>query len=244
MQRKLVFSVIHYCKHCGTLLEEDAKVCPFCGKTVELSAPKPEPTESPVAESAPVQKAAPKKLQISARTLLIGIGAIALVAVIMIITVCIQYFAPVPAVERFEALKNKDYDVLESLAPAEFWEAMAPSNQTAEQYIDKRKDFLKRSMASTSTGTLQFDIVDREATPSEDLDKIKDILQERYNISPSRVKAGQNLILKVTESHTDSLYSICEMYEIAIQIDSDWYLWNNTSNQFLIHNLIEPSFFG
>lgn len=242
--KKVGVPMIHYCKHCGTLLEKDAKVCPFCGKTVELSAPKPEPTEPPVAESAPVQKAAPKKLQISAKALLIGIGVITFAMVIAIVIVCVQYFAPIPAVERFEALKNKDYDVLESLAPAEFWEAMAPSNQTAEQYIDKRKDYLKRSMAFTSTGTLKFDIVDREATPNEDLDRIKDILQEHYGISPNRVKVGQNLILKVTQSVTDSLHSVSEMYVIAIQIDSTWYLWSRTSNLFLIHNLIEPSFFG
>ena len=231
--------MLHYCKHCGTVTEDNVQICPFCGKTMEISTHKPESAEPPVVESTPAEKPAPKKFQISAKALLIGIGAIALVAVITIVIVCIQYFAPVPAVERYEAFRNADFEELESLAPPEYWEAQRRSYESVEESFERCKS--NCAACIKPAGEISTDIIDRSMATSAHLDQIKEILQEKYEIRPNQVKGGQVLILRHTAHLPDGETSTYFEVVTAIQIDSGWYLWSSNERSFRIDHWISFS---
>ena len=219
------------CKHCGALLEDDAKVCDFCGSAFEIpeSAPQQQeqPAELPAEESTPV----PKK-GINKKKLFIAGGAL-LGVIVLVVAICFLCFGHYYAVHKYESVMNGNFRQLKTLAPAEYWEQKAKENDlSVREYIDKRIESLEKNFESNKESWQEkygdhfyrsLEVVDSEEVTKEVLSGIKDALQETYNIKPSRVHSAHTLILKITFKGSEKSNTHATVVT-AIQIDSQWYL--------------------
>jgi hypothetical protein len=231
--------MIHYCKHCGTLLAEDAKVCSFCGKALETPRPEPKPAESPVDTPTEQPTKSPAKFhwqtlkeKFTKKQLLIA-GGIALGVIVLAVAVYLLFLNPHIALNKYADVHNGNYRNLESLAPKEFWEQVAQSTTTSvESYINKKEESLKKTYDTLKEqdsylyGTLQsktYHITDTQKISEIDLNGIKDSLQKRYDIAEHRIGTAYNLIVKVVY-HGSERDDTRVAYVTSIQIDGKWYL--------------------
>jgi hypothetical protein len=219
--------MMRYCKHCGSLQEEDVQVCGFCGAVLEVITPEPVPQEQPSETPASAPRKIPKK------PLLIG-GGILLAVVILAVAVYLLFFGHHYAVLKYESVMNGNYMLFESLAPKEYWEdAAAKKGLSIKEYLDQREESLEKtrkeyvkSMESDygKNFSRSLQVVDSEEISEKELSSIKDSLQETYGIAPSRVKSARTLIVKFTLKGADKSHTDAGVLK-AIQIDSQWYLF-------------------
>ena len=218
--------MMRYCKHCGSLQEEDVQVCGFCGADLEVTTPEPVPQEQPSETPASAPRKIPKK------PLLIG-GGILLAVVILAVAVYFLFFGHHYAVLKYESVMNGNYMLFESLAPKEYWEdAAAKKGLSIKEYLDQRKESLEKtrkeyvkSMESDygKNFSRSLQVVYSEEISEKELSSIKDSLREHYDIAPSRVQSARTLILKITLQGSDNSRTTAGVID-AIKIDSQWYL--------------------
>ncbi|MBE6959520.1 MAG: zinc ribbon domain-containing protein [Ruminococcaceae bacterium] len=220
------------CKHCGALLEDDAKVCDFCGAVLEVPKFEPAPEKVAVAE-APVQEVteAPTKKPFSKKKLFIIIG-IAIGVIAVAVAVLLLFFNPHVAVSKYEAVLNGEFDKVESLAPQECWNTAAKqSKMDTDKYIDTltetlEKNHLKKLAQESILGkfvSIKLQVLNTEELNDTDMTGVKEALEETYGIDQSRIKSAYKLFLKVVSKGTKESSSVASMVT-AIKIDSEWYL--------------------
>ena len=216
-----------YCKHCGSFLDEDAKVCDFCGTVLEIpQAEAPQP-EQPVDTPTP----APKKW-LTKKKLLIA-GGVLLAIVLVAVAVYFLCFGHYYAVHKYESVMNGNFKQLKTLAPTEYWEYLAKKKGVSvNDYIDDGIESLQKRWDDTQSALEEIygdnyhiilTVVDSEALDADIFSKLKDALKEDYNISPSRVGSARTLILKVHGEGSKLDYTNASVV-YAIQIDAQWYL--------------------
>lgn len=229
--------MLRCCKYCGALLEAETKVCEFCGKALESPQPEPTPEPEPVVQEAVPEltteepSPAPKK-KLSKRTLWIA-GAALIAVIALVLAIVLPPLACLTAVQTYEDIINGDYADLKDLAPQEYWElAVAGSSTTVDTYLRRFTDRLKDQAEQSREKLEQFygkdhtvsiKIVEHEKVSTDDLNGIRDYLEENFGISPNRIKSAYNLILKLTRKGTEYSRSVIA-YVAAVQIDSQWYL--------------------
>ena len=225
------------CKHCGALLEDEAKVCDFCGAILEVPAPvepAPQPIETAVATEA-LPEPTPKK-KIPKKKWFI-FGGIVLAVIAIAVAVNMLFFSPHTAVRRYETVINGEFDELKSLAPQEYWDYVAESSgKTVEQYIETLVKNRKESyLAQTSNEdsfygkflSTKIQVLDTEEISAAELSGIKDTLDEMYGIDASRVGSAYRLCLKITSKYSKESSSLAGT-TTAIKIGSKWYLIRST----------------
>ena len=124
--------MIQYCKNCGSLLDQDATVCTFCGTSYTPESPVVEPAE-PTEATSPVEKTSPTPLTARQKKTLIIAGITLLSAIILALTVYFLPFGTRHAVAKFQAVANGDLLQVESLAPAEYWDTQAAQQDCSRQ---------------------------------------------------------------------------------------------------------------
>lgn len=222
------------CNHCGALLEDDALACPHCGTAYESATAEPV-IPLKVTEESP-KPATKKKLSKKAFFFIAGGVLVAVVAIIIAIN-CIQLSAPLPAVELYGAILNGNTGHLADLAPIEYWEQVA-YNTTADEFIERKAQELAYTFGNRPYHK-SHDLVDNETVSKDELNSIRNWLQESYQISSDRVKSAQQLILKVVDRDSDIIYTSTNAM-IAVQIDSKWYLLHKYDEySFIIHDHIK-----
>ena len=227
------------CKHCGALLEDEAKVCDFCGAVPEI--PKVEEPASQVPAEAVTENIpapAPKKKFYKRKWFIIGCIALALVLAAVAVIACMQISAPMQAIAYYEEILNGDCTHLIELAPMEFWEPLTKEYDSMDECLANLTRYIE-AIYKSSERSISAKVVDRELLSKEDLISITDILQERYDISPDRVTSAQQLIIKFVYQYPDDTITSASLL-IAIQIDSEWYLWDESRGVFLLYNWAYP----
>ena len=218
----------YYCKHCGALLDEDAKVCDFCGSALEVSQAEAPHQVQPVDAPAP----APKKW-LTKKKLLIA-GGILLGIVVIAVAVYFLFFGHYYAVQKYETVMNGNFKQLKTLAPEEYWVYLANNKGVSvSDYIDNRIESMEKNWADTQFNReeiygdnyhISLTVVDSEVLDADLLLKLKDALKRDYNILPSRVVTARTLILKVHGEGSKLDYSGAAVV-YAMQIDAHWYLF-------------------
>ena len=227
--------MIHYCKQCGTLLEEAAKVCPFCGCACEDETPQSTPAE--ISDEIPA--AAPKKR--SSKVFLIA-AVILLGAIIIATAVYLVFFNPattinqhysVAAVDHYYSVVLDNIDQVGSLAPNEYWTLYASRIEyTPEKYIESEirtaENRLSRWTAHNQDYygedfSLQYKVIDQELFTEQEVEKIAGILETDFGIKKYQVTSAYHLFIKITTEGTEYkntyVRPVC-----AVQIRSEWYL--------------------
>ena len=230
--------MLNCCKHCGALLEDEVNVCPFCGKTLEAPraepAPQEQPAEVPVAVAEEVTETAPQHplKKLTPKHLLIG-GGIALAVIIAIVAVSLIFFSPNAAVSTLEAIVNGNFERYEALAPAEYWEARAKTNnQTVEEFLDYQIRFLEQETEQFKDAqpdirgepvSKTFHLVDSAPVSKQDLEGVRSAIEEEWGISADRVKDVRFITVRYEKKWTN--YSKNATFSCyTVQIDSQWYL--------------------
>lgn len=227
--------MIHICNHCGAILEDDAKVCSFCGAILEVKNAESEQTDQAPAElsvDTPTSTPLTKKQK---KTLIIA-GAVLLGTILLALAVYFLFFGSHHAAAKYESVANGNYRQLETLAPKEYWEALAKkSQQSVPEYLNKRMESLKNDEELAGNYEEKFgknysvsiEVVSSDPVSQEDLSVYKDALQKKYGIDPSRVHAAHHVILKLVHSGAKLTRASSHCVK-AIQIDAQWYLMQYT----------------
>ena len=218
---------MRYCKHCGSLLEDDAQVCSYCSAILEVAGPEPDPQ----AQSGEAIAPAPKKM-LNKKPFFIT-GGILLGIIILSVAVYFLFFGHYYALHKYESVMNGNFKQIKTLAPEEYWEKVAKSSKlSVNEYLKKRIEYLEKDEDPHAKYMREFygddysvsvKIVDSEEISQKVLSEIKKSLKERYDIDPNRIKSGQKLFLKTVISGTKNTNTIPSAIA-AIQIDAQWYL--------------------
>ena len=125
----------------------------------------------------------------------------------------------------------------------EFWETAAQQKgQSVDEYLSRKSSEIERTFGSSKT-SYSLEIVYREAVSNDEQKSIKSTLEERFGITPHRVKSIQRLILKENYRYGE-FTGTSGILIIAVQIDSQWYLINERYNDlFVICGLISDGMY-
>ena len=245
MQRKCVI--------CGIEVEENAPVCPKCGTLKPTEAPKivvlppkKEKHQSPEESTTPEEPTSQFPGWVKTKLLPAVIGAAVLL--LLIILVGRNLYGPaaprqttppkapttpadtsVAVLDQYFALSNGAVDILEQMAPPEYWDYMAQSeNMTRTQYLEMlksqriaaREALIRENGSYTIGGSIQYS----GDLPSDALPRIASFLNEKYGIDPSTVTSGQELLVyrKMTTENGKQTLPYLTVYRISI--GGKWYL--------------------
>ena len=138
------------CKHCGSLLEDEATVCNFCGTAFEHSKPMeaapqmPAETVSEDTAATPSKKRSPKKKLLIVCGIAVGIIAIAVAAYLLF------YYPSTPvaaaaAVDKYFSVMLGNADQAESLAPEEYWIKESHNGiRSKEELLEQQTTYIDR----------------------------------------------------------------------------------------------------
>lgn len=214
-----------FCRQCGAQLEDDAVKCEACG--YELV--KPEAAAQPEGEN--TQAPAANKLN----NKMIGIIAGAAAALVVLIVVLVLVFSGggyKKSIDTYiKALTTGDSDLIEALAPEEYWDYMAEKSvvstnkvvsayaKTYDTYNDKLEDTFGKDLRIT------YKITDEDSLSKSQLNNIRDTVNGTYDIANKSVTEGYELELEVTfQGKKDERSQEATVY--VVKIDGKWYLCN------------------
>ena len=227
--------MIHCCKKCGALLEDEAKVCDFCGTVLDLAnatEDAPQAAEPVAAETAAIpQKRSPKKKLLIVGGIALGVIAIAVAAFLLF------YYPSTPvaaatAVDKYFSVVLGNADQAESLAPEEYWIKEAGRYQSTESYLERQIAYIdsyyeawteSRKEAYGDDFTFEYKVIDSELLTGDEADEIASALVSEYDISKSRISFIYRLFIKTTtEGSVKKNVYARQVY--AVRIGSAWYL--------------------
>ncbi|MBE6960634.1 MAG: zinc ribbon domain-containing protein [Ruminococcaceae bacterium] len=223
------------CVICGIELDETVTVCPKCGTK--------NPTENPEFQVIPKQTpAVSKKANRKALPFLLGGAAVVIVAVaVLVITLMggIPESAPSPAptlIDNCLALMNGNLDVLEQMAPDEYWEFLAqyPFMKTKDEYLAMRKEdytkYFNDRDKQYSSFKVTGEIISEADMNEKTLQETAKTLFSYYGISEISVTSGKELTVQWAVTTSDESWKTPPEVLSAVEIDGVWYLVYHTDD--------------
>lgn len=229
-----------YCAKCGAEVEQNSAFCFACGTLITKENPaldeppvilQPQPVPEPeappemvVAPDEPPEQPKKRKLR---KPLWIAILAVAAI-VAAVIAWQVLDTSYEDALKTYVAVCNGDLDKVQQLAPAEYWETMAGKNGTAMDAIkEERKAQESRDNSYTQLfgEDMQFTAkcVHSEPAEAESMEKLRTLLEEKYGISPEKVKEA--VLLEVYTRWEGSLEEMSNLDKFcAVKIGTQWYI--------------------
>lgn len=244
-----------FCHNCGSQVPQAAPAPQFI--PVEQAQPQFIPAEpvAPAPQYIPAQQAqpqfvpayqpapqfvpaAPAKKKVSKKALIIG-GVVAAVAVIAVVLIFVlgggAASSPQRALDNYVALMNGDTSMMEDLAPAEYWEYVAEEEgMTKKQLLAEWKMEIAENVADMkqdygSNYKVTGKILDEQNMDNNTLKKITAGLT-KYGIKENSIKAGKELSIKLTLTHSEGKEDAPVRTLGAVQIGDSWYLVNYYEN--------------
>ena len=217
------------CVICGIEIDEGVAVCPKCGMQ--------NPTEIPEFQVIPKQTpTVSKKAKEKVLPFILGGAAVVIVAVVVLVIVLFGGAtdpAPPPAptlIDNCLALMNGNLDVLEQMAPDEYWEFVArvPWNKTKDEYLAMEKESYTKHFSNRDKLYNSFKVTGEiisEADMNENtLQKTAETLFFYYGISKSSVTAGKELTVQWSITTSNNSWKALPEVLSAVKIDGVWYL--------------------
>lgn len=229
-----------YCAKCGAEVEQTSAFCFACGTLITkenpaldeppvIVQPQPVPESETPPETAVAPDALPEqpKKRKLGKPLLIAILAVAVVVAAVVVWQVLDTGYE-DALETYVAVCNGDLNKVQQLAPAEFWETMAGENGTAMDAIKeerKAQESRDNSYAQLFGEDMQFtaECVHSEPAEAESMEKLRTLLEEKYGISPEKVKEA--VLLEVYTRWEGSLEEMSNLDKFcAVKIGTQWYI--------------------
>ena len=228
------------CVICGIELDETAAVCPKCGTHNPTEAgDSPFISIEPAAPVVPAVAVTPKTPAKKKRKLLPFILGGAAVAIVAVAVLVIALFGgateptPTPAptlIDNCLALMNGNLDVLEQMAPDEYWEFVArvPWNKTKDEYLAMEKESYTKHFNNRDKQYSSFkvtgEIISEADMNEKTLRKTAETLFFYYGISESSVTAGKELTVQWAITTSGNNWKTLPEVLSAVEIDGVWYL--------------------
>ena len=222
-----------FCGNCGTELQDGAVFCASCGQSVSETPVAP---VAPVASATPVAPVVPENTPANApkdkKKFLIPaiIAAVVAVIVVVLIFVFTGGSEPEDAVENYiDAYYNGDYDAYVDIYPDEIWEyrekeydsPMMDEDEYEEEYKEDMLVELEEEVGKNPR--VSYEIIDKEELDEDELDEIRDNLNESYNLDKDDITAAYELEVKLTLKGDDG-EDIQEGTLTVYEYDGDWYV--------------------
>ena len=213
-----------FCNNCGSVMEDDAVFCTNCGAKEAPAAP-----VAPAAAPNYSYAGTPQQPEGGKKGLPFAlIGAIAIVAVVILAIVLFAGGGHKDVAKNLEAVLNGKANKLESLAPKAFWEYMEDEHDVElkdlkEDFEDNYEDALDE-LEDEYGKNVKFTV---KVTDSEKMDKddVKDIakaIDKSYDIDKDKIKAAYELELEMTIKGKDEKDEQ-DMDIVAVKISGKWY---------------------
>ena len=209
-----------FCPKCGKPFEENASNCAYCG------AKNP---AAPAAANNTVNEIVNKAKSLNKKNIAILAGAV--VAVVLVIILISSLFGGgyKKAIDNFLDFSVKgDVDVLEKLAPEDFWEELEDEYDVKVKDIeDTIEDMLEAQIEKLEDDygknvKVKYKVIEKEKMDEDDLDDIKDDLKDSYGIAKKSVKKGLEVEIEATiKGKEDEDTNEIELR--LVKIDGDWY---------------------
>ncbi len=212
-----------FCPKCGKPFEENASNCAYCG------ARNP---DAPAASVNPkVNEIVNKAKSLNKKNIAILAGAVvAVIVVISLLVTLIGSSGYKKAIDNFFDFTIKgDVDVLEDLAPEDFWEELE------DEYDVKLKD-IKKELEDSFEEQLEdledeygknlkvkWKVIDKEELDEDDLDDLKDTLKDTYGTAKKSVKKALEVEIEATLKGRDD-EDTDEQEMILVKIGNKWYI--------------------
>lgn len=217
------------CVICGIDIDETVTVCPKCGTQ--------KPTENPEFKVIPKQTpTVSKKAKGKVLPFILGGGAVALIAVVILL-VCLFGGTPTPEpsapptlIDNSLALMNGNLDVLEQMAPDEYWEFVAqnPFKKTKDEYLSMRKEDYTKYFNDRDKQYDSFvvtgEIISEADMNETTLQKTAEILFTDYGIPENSVTAGKELTVQWAVTTSDKTWKTPPEVLSGVEINGIWYL--------------------
>ncbi|MBO5323258.1 MAG: zinc ribbon domain-containing protein [Oscillospiraceae bacterium] len=234
------------CVICGIELDENVAVCPKCGThdptepgdspfiTIEPAAPVV--IDAPATVAVSVKPVAPAKKKAKPLPFILGGAAVVIVAVaVLVITLFGGAPEPAPSpeptlIDNCLALMNGNLDVLEQMAPDEYWEFVArvPWNKTKDEYLAMEKESYTKHFNNRDEQYSSFkvtgEIISEADMNEKTLQKTAETLFFYYGISESSVTAGKELTVQWAITTSGNSWKTLPEVLSAVEIDGVWYL--------------------
>lgn len=211
------------CICCGTALAEDAVLCPECGAEIREIAM---PTESKE-----------EKTRKPAKTVFIGIAALAAVAIVFLL------FSMAFAKPYTTALDNYyfftltgDEDAFKALAPEEYWDWYE------ERYSRDLEDLMAdRAEQLEASAEFYEDFIGENTRFSYDFRKISkytdhqvemfgECLEDTYDIDADSVTRAYHLFMDVTIQGENGVQVVPDISLGVIEIEGVWYIFSPSNS--------------
>ena len=229
-----------FCGNCGARVDAVEQAQQENNNNVNVNAPEEQNTSCDCGCEANSNGEAPKgasnfindfinKLKNKDKNAIIIVAGIAAVLVLCVVLVfALSSGGAAGAVEDYYALElDGDADVIEDLAPESVIKDFEKKyNVDVDDVIEVTEkayeDKLEKYEREDEDYSFEYDIIDEFDLTEDELDSLKDILKERYDISRSDVTDGKKICMRAVAETKDgdtASYST----EYAVKIDGDWY---------------------
>ncbi len=209
-----------FCPKCGKPFEENASNCAYCG------AKNP---AAPAAANNTVNEIVNKAKSLNKKNIAILAGAVVAVVVVIILISSLFGNGYKKAIDNFLDFSVKgDVDVLEKLAPEDFWEELEDEYDVKIKDIeDTLEDVLEAQIEKLEDDygknvKVKYKVIEKEKMDEDDLDDIKDTLKDSYGIAKKSVKKGLEVELEVTIKGKED-EDTQEIDLTLVKIGGNWY---------------------
>lgn len=221
-----------FCNICGNQLEDQATFCPNCGTACQAAPMQQAPQANPVNNMmGKVNNFSQNYVQAAKKDKKLWIAPVAIVAVLVII------FALIFGGGSYKQPLDDQIDILLGKASKAQLKRQYPKEVIEERDIDINEswDDYKEDKKDTQeywedilgkNPKIKYKITDKEKLDKDDLDEIKDQLEDEYDIKPSKVKKAYKLEMDMTFKGKDEEIEQ-ETEAIVVKIGNQWYDLSN-----------------
>lgn len=207
-----------FCKNCGTQIPDDSAVCSNCGTS---TAPA-KPTEGSFDVNALVKKVTGNKYFIPAVA-----GVAALLVIILFVSTLGGNAKVKPIKNYYNSILNEDLDKYLSLFPEEVIEYKEENSWYGdyEEYVeDSFEDSIEYWEDEYGKDVkIKVKVTDKEKMDEDDLDDLKDLLKDNYDLSKKSVTEAWEIECDVTFAGKDD--EDTDDYDfIVFKYEGTWYL--------------------
>jgi len=214
-----------FCKSCGNELPDDASFCGSCGSMCEAAAPA-EPVGYAPAPEGTEGYGYPMPENKNKKPIIIGAIAGGVVLVVVLLILLLSGGGPESALDNMVDYSQGDFDVLEDLAPEQYWDYYEEKKgESVDELIEKTEKQYEAYAEMMAEVDYDYEVLEEEELSESQIRAINEYLVEEYGFEKDSVSEGCELKYEITASTGGKSNTETETGTF-LEIDGDWYIVN------------------
>jgi len=205
-----------FCSGCGNELPDEARFCGKCGSFFEEWEGLPYSDGEADRIHFPVKN--------NKKPIIIGavVGAVALIVVLILV---FSGGGPESAIDNMIAYTEGDVDVLEDLAPEQYWEYYEmEKGKSVDELIEEKRMRLEEHKSNSDYSSVDYEVVDETPLSELKIRKLNEYFVEEYEFEEDSVSEGCTLKYKIFVTVDGERELVETNKHTVLKIDGDWYL--------------------